>query len=198
MISRTGRTRAKNARDIHCSRTFKMLTTGLLVASLAGALTIAVAGPAAADAVDPIGTPTTFHLDGGALTLSVDSLSAADVGPTGGSTASFSLGQVTVVDNRGDTVDWTVDAATSVFTGPAPSPDRITGITYTAGSVQVNGHVTPGVVTDATLSETATAVFHGTDVRGNNTVTFIPTLTMSLPDAALAGDYSGTVTTSMS
>jgi hypothetical protein len=37
----------------------------------------------------------------------------------------------------------------------------------------------------------------GTLASGNNTASYTPTLTVSLPATALAGDYEGTVTTSV-
>jgi len=47
------------------------------------------------------------------------------------------------------------------------------------------------------MTTSAVPVAEGTAAQGNNTATYVPTLTVTLPTTALAGDYAGTVTTSV-
>ncbi|WP_259444413.1 hypothetical protein [Rhodococcus sp. DMU2021] len=68
---------------------------------------------------------------------------------------------------------------------------------YAPGAVTPTGTVT-ATPADATGLDTAKSVVAGTAARGNNTASWAPTLTVTLPSDALAGTYTGTVTTSVS
>lgn len=48
-----------------------------------------------------------------------------------------------------------------------------------------------------TLTGTAVQVVGGTVVVGNNTATWNPTLTVTLPSSSTMGNYTGTITTSL-
>lgn len=163
----------------------------LLIAATATALVIGVASPASAD-----DTATTFTLTGGQLTLSVvgtatltDEASGVDA-----NTITGTLGAVTVTDARGGTTGWVASAGSSTFTGTGLSIS--TDVAYANGTVTETG--TNTVAADSTASiSTARAVATATAVSGNNTASWDPTLTVSMPAGALAGDYTGTVTTSL-
>lgn len=163
----------------------------LLIAAAATTLVIGVASPASAD-----DTATTFTLTGGQLTLSVvgtatltDEASGVDA-----NTITGTLGVVTVDDARGGTTGWEASAGSSTFTGTGLSVS--TDVAYANGTVTETG--TNTVAADSTASiSTARAVATATAVSGNNTASWDPTLTVSMPAGALAGDYAGTVTTSL-
>jgi hypothetical protein len=59
------------------------------------------------------------------------------------------------------------------------------------------GTTTIAAGTATTLTSVAAKVAGPTAVTGNNTATWNPTLTVGLPSSALAGNYSGTVNTSV-
>ena len=121
---------------------------------------------------------------------------------TGATTASGSLGSVTVTDNRGALpATWTASAVSTAFTtGGATANETIaaTNITYsagtgTAGAGQV-GTFTPTGVTPMAVSAPVGA-WAG---AGNDTVTWNPTLSFVLLPSQVAGTYTGTVTQSVS
>jgi hypothetical protein len=72
-----------------------------------------------------------------------------------------------------------------------------TSVSYSANTVASTGIVT-AESEGATVIDTAATVVAGTDVSGNNTASYDPSLTVALPASALVGDYTGTVTTSIS
>jgi uncharacterized protein with beta-barrel porin domain len=105
------------------------------------------------------------------------------------------LGNTLVTDTRGTTVEWSASAASTTFTtagGPAS-----TGVGYTAGAMTVTGDTTIASGTVTALTTDAAKVAGPTAITGNNTAQWNPTLAVALPANALAGDYAGTVTTSV-
>lgn len=163
----------------------------LFIAAAATTLVIGIASPASA-----ADTATTFTLTGGELTLSVQT-SAALVNEASGVAANEitgTLGVVTVTDARGGTAGWVASAASSTFTGTGLSTSA--DVAYANGTVTETG--TNTVAADSTASiSTARAVATATAVSGNNTASWNPTLTVSMPAGSLAGSYAGTVTTSL-
>ena len=73
-----------------------------------------------------------------------------------------------------------------------------TGVSYDSGDATAfTGTVTTGSDGPTSITAVAAPVADGTEASGNNTASFTPTLTVALPASALAGDYAGTVTTSV-
>lgn len=142
-------------------------------------------------------TATTFGLTGGSLAMTVQPTAALTGAATGveGMVISGTLGAVSVTDARGGTTLWNVSAASSVFTGTNLSTS--TAVNYTAGVVAETGIivVADGAVT--TLTEVPAPVVSPTSLSGNNAASWNPTLAITMPAGALAGAYSGTVTTSI-
>ena len=140
-------------------------------------------------------TTATFTLAGGSLDVTAAAGAALDDGAPGVASVSGSLGSVAVSDTRGSTAGWVVSASSSTFVDTAGSSS--TGVSYDSGAATA----TSGTVTAASAGATASAaeapVATGTAASGNNTASFAPTLTVTLPASALAGDYQGTVTTSI-
>lgn len=167
------------------------LTKPLIAVAGATALVVGFALPASAD-----DTATTFSLTGGTLTLSVGA-SAALVDEASGvdaNTISGTLGTVNVDDARGGTAGWVTSAASTTFTGTGLSISD--GVAYSNGIVTETGTNTVAGVTAQSIT-TAADVATATAVSGNNTASWDPTLDVSMPAGALAGAYSGTVTTSL-
>jgi hypothetical protein len=135
--------------------------------------------------------------------LSITAPTSADLGATApGGSASASLGTVQVTDNRGFGAGWTATvSATSFATGtgtPAetiPVSDatyNITGFGSTTGSATF----TPVPVTQ--LSASPQPVVSATNVAGNTTVTWNPTIKVTIPPSAIGGAYTATITHSAS
>jgi hypothetical protein len=140
-------------------------------------------------------TTTTFTLVGGSLDVSPAAAAALTGGASGATSVSGSLGLVSVSDTRGSTAGWVVSAASSTFVDGAGSVS--TGVSYDSGAATAStGTVTPTSKGPTSIG-TAAPVAEGTAASGNNTASYTPTLTVTLPASALAGAYTGTVTTSI-
>jgi len=174
----------------------KLSIVGLLCAGL-----VAVALPAqAAD------TTTTFTLSGSSLSISAPASKSLGSTATGSASLAAQLGTVTVTDARGATLGaWTASVSSTDFTtGGGTANETITksNATYWSGAATASsgvGTFTPGQllsVNAQALSASRTA-FSATVVVGNNSVSWNPTVTINLPAAAVAGDYTGTITHSV-
>ncbi len=140
-------------------------------------------------------TDATFTLEGGSLDVTAAAGAALTNGAPGAASVSGSLGAVGVSDTRGSTAGWVMSAASSTFVDGAGSIS--TGVSYNSGAATAStGTVTP-TSAGATSITAVASVAAGTLASGNNTASYTPTLTVSLPASALAGDYTGTVTTSV-
>lgn len=164
----------------------------------AAATTALLAGTALpASAAD---TATTFEITAaGGLALTVAASAVLDSEVSGTTGISGSLGAVSVTDDRGGTATWAVSAASTAFVGARPIPSSSTAVSYLGDAVTTGGPgtstVPAGVAT--TLTTTAVSVVAATAVSGNNTASWTPVLSVTMPAGALADTYSGTVTTSI-
>jgi hypothetical protein len=164
--------------------------------------TVAVSGailallPVGSAMAAPGDTTATFTLAGGSLGVTPAGTAALTNGASGAASVSGSLGAVDVSDTRGSTAGWVVSAASTTFVDGAGSVS--TGVSYNSGTATAStGIVTPESAGAKSLTAVPATVASGTLASGNNTASFTPTLTVSLPSSALAGVYSGTVTTSI-
>ena len=171
-----------------------ILATGLLPAAAFAAMT----SPAA-------DTPVTFTVEGSgiAVTAPVDSVALSN--PDIGATASGSLGIVEVTDSQGlDGGTWNAIASTTAFTtGTATDAETIpiTDVGYAPASLSHTGTVTltPTTITIAGGGLTGSpTVIAATDITGNNTGSWNPVISVFVPTTAVIGDYSGTITESVS
>ena len=114
-----------------------------------------------------------------------------------GGTISGTVGLVTVTDDTASTADWTATAlATDWTNGTTPIP--ATDVSYATGTpAVVSGTVTPTGST-ITLSNTAQDVVTTTGVSGDNSVTWTPTLSLTVPPSATGGLYTATLTQDVS
>ncbi|MFD5565603.1 hypothetical protein [Kitasatospora griseola] len=168
----------------------------LSAAAAAAALALAQPGLALAEEEgDDPSTTVTFVVTSGALTLSVPASAALGSGAPGTSIGA-PIGPCTVVDNRALlSASWTVTAAETDFVN-GPSTIPATDATYTVGSVTTTGTITV-TSTNVTLSNSAQTVLTGSAGVGDNTATWDPTVTVSVPASAVSGLYTGTLTQSV-
>jgi len=144
-------------------------------------------------------TETTFTLTGGSLNLTAAGAATLGDSTSGDTSITGQLGTVSVNDARGGVSGWGATAASEDFThSSANAGSTSTAISYTGGDVTESGTVTIADGTATALTAEPAAVATATDVNGNNTASWNPTLDVTLPSSALAGAYSATVTTSVS
>jgi Putative Ig domain/Bacterial lectin len=149
--------------------------------------------------------PTLITIAAGPLTITVPSSAALPSASPGGST-SAQLGTVTVNDFRGiATASWTATiTATTFVTGGATAPETIplTQITYWSGPATAStgtgtftpGQASPAAAVNLTVPRTAFTLTAGSSV---NAASWNPTLSVSVPAAAVAGTYTATITHSV-
>jgi hypothetical protein len=157
--------------------------------------------PAAAD------MPVTLVLLGGSLTISQPgsaTLGTATVSASG-TTVTGKLGSTTITDTRGTLAGWTVTiSATNLSDGASPTPHTIAAGNMRAYVAAIDGPtVTSGVAVPTTpYTSLATALtlstgghtFVTTTATGSNTVTYNPTVSVTVGSSAVAATYAGTVT----
>ncbi|MEU6216285.1 hypothetical protein ABZ845_01985 [Streptomyces sp. NPDC047022] len=161
----------------------------------------ALASPAPASADTSGGTPVTLTVAGqGTLGITVPT-GTTSLGTTASSDSpqqiSGQLGNVTVSDLRSGTAGWTVTANAVDFTGPQNISVSAPGSSsYAPGTVTTTGTVT-ATATNLSPLYPPGAVVTATGVSGNNTASWNPTISVTVPANALAGTYSSTVTHSV-
>lgn len=173
----------------------------ILAASTAA---LALAGSVFAAVPASASTGVTFTVNAGALTITEPagpaSLGSVTSTPAG-TTTSGSLGSTTINDARGSLAGWSLSVASTDFTTSAPVHTIAAGqavmylptpATVTAGvAVVTNTHVAAG--TGLGLANSA-AAFMTAVTTGSNTVTYNPTIQVTLASTVVAGTYTGTVT----
>lgn len=142
----------------------------------------------------------------GSLSITVPGSASLSSATTTSSSLSSKLGTVTVTDSRGSLAGgWTVAVTGSDFTTGRGSPDETiakSAVAYWSGpatSVSGLGTPLPGQPSSAqrvALSTSRTA-FAGTSAVGTTTISWNPTIVVTLPDAVVVGQYSGTITHSV-
>jgi hypothetical protein len=166
-----------------------------------GVATVAVAAilPAGSASAASQDTTVTFTVSGGALSISAPSSKDLGSAAAGGS-VSAQLGTVTVTDDRNILLaNWNASISTSPFqTGKGSPAETIPGsnLTYLAGPVV---SVVPGVYVATPIpSVNGSGIVMTGAGAGSNTVSWNPRITVTIPATAYAGDYSGTITHSVS
>jgi hypothetical protein len=168
------------------------ITRTVLVLACSAALAGGMALPASA-----ANTTTTVEVAGGVLTMSAPA-SADIVTPVSpGDDAIFALSSISVTDTRAGILGWETTASVTDFVGlnvahiiakvNATYEPTQTATTGTA-TFTPSGEVSLGA---AAIVEAATVV------TGNNSATWDADLTVAVPDAALADDYTAILTHSV-
>ena len=174
------------------SRRLPRIRTALSVACSAAILGV-MAGPASgADTV------ATVVVSSGSLGISSAATSASLGVVYPGTVAAVTLHGITVTDNRAGTAGWSASVLLMDFTGEATGARlSAAGATYTPTAATTTGtvSVTASPATDPTtprIIQTATCVI------GNNTATWDASLTLHVPNEAIADAYTATLTYSVS
>lgn len=145
---------------------------------------------------------TTVTVAGGSLEISVkdvrESLGKSTSTATDG-VVSGQLGEVVVTDKRNAPVGsgWVASVVSTAFssrTGPSIPASRVG---YSPGVIDKVGSATYAAHDLKSLKQAGIAV-SASDVTGNNTATWTPTIHVHLPKGLPAGVYSGTITHSVS
>jgi len=158
------------------------------------------AGPASAATSG--GTTATITVQGGTLSITVPT----DAGSLGtltntvlGGTISGPLGEVQVSDARSAVAGsgWVATVISTAFTPSAGPTVAASAVSYAAGPITKVGTATfvandPGDMTGVLPAVTATGI------TGDNSATWNPTITVAVPGGMAAGDYSATITHSVS
>lgn len=114
-----------------------------------------------------------------------------------GSTFSGVLGTVTVTDQRGSgDSGWSATVSSTDFTAPSGATIPATDVGYNPGAITTTGTVTT-VGTLSTNLSSSVSVVTASQISGNNTALWNPTLTVSVPGGAVAGTYAATITHSV-
>ena len=172
----------------------------ILVIAITAAAGSAMAGAATAD------TATTFSITSSG-TLSVTAPATATLSSAApGGTASGSLGAVSVADSRAALIGtWTATVSSTAFTtggGTAAETVPAANVSYWSGLATATtgvGTFVPGQATSllAVAIDSSKTAFSRTVGTGNSTAAWNPTLVVTIPAAAVAGTYTGTVTHSV-
>lgn len=169
----------------------------LLASTTAALALIASAGPAAADGP----TAATVTVTGGALVITVPT-TAGNLGTransVAGGTISGPLGEVQVSDARSAAAGsgWVASVISTAFTPPSGPAIPASAVSYSAGSIVKVGTAT--YTANAAPSLTGVApVVTATGITGDNSATWNPTISVSVPGGMAANVYSATITHSV-
>ena len=171
-------------------------------AAVAGLALAALAGPSATAQT----TTTTFTLEGGTLSISVPPAKALDEVLLGADEVSAQLGAVTVTDSRGglngawtatvSSSDFVTDEAASSNTIAKANVEYMSGpVVPTGGAATVAGTGLGGLVPVAL--DVARTAAEASSIIGAVSASWDPTVTVTVPNNVVAGDYTGTVTHSV-
>ena len=137
----------------------------------------------------------------GPLTITVPATASLGSAPPGGTLGS-GLGTVQVTDDRGFGADWTATVSSTGFaTGTGTQAETIPAADaqyLIAALAEAIGPASFTPVPVTQLSASPQPVVSATNVSGNTTVSWDPTIQVSVPSTAISGDYTATITHSVS
>jgi hypothetical protein len=171
----------------------------LLVVTAVGLFAFGFAVPASA--AGPGQSAATVTVTGGALSITVPT-DAGNLGTRAdsvlGGIISGPLGVVQVNDARSAAAGsgWVVSVISSAFTPPSGPAIAASAVSYTAGTITKVGTATYTANDPVNLTGVAAAVT-ATGITGDNSATWNPTITVTVPGGAAAGVYSATITHSV-
>jgi hypothetical protein len=176
-----------------------VLTRRLIAAPVVSLLALGflVPGAVTADA----GTSATITIQGGALTITVPT-DAGNLGTRANTvsagTITGALGQVQVSDARSAAAGsgWVASVISTAFTPPAGPAIAASAVSYTAGPITKVGTATYTANDPLDLNGVAPVVT-ATGITGDNSATWNPTITVTVPGGMAAGVYSATITHSV-
>jgi hypothetical protein len=180
-------------------RTTQWVTAGVLAVAVTGILGTATSVPAWAS--PPGVTTATITIDGGALSISVPA-AAGNLGSqpdaVGGETISGPLGQVQVLDARNAAAGsgWVASVISTAFTPTSGPAIAASAVSYATGAITQVGTATYTSNNPPNLTGVAPAVT-ATGITGDNSATWNPTITVTVPGGMAAGVYYATITHSV-
>lgn len=133
----------------------------------------------------------------GGLSISVpESQTARNLNP--GEAVSIELGDATVIDTRGNgpSSSWSVSVLCSDFQDANGNVLSSENFSYRAEGFRVTGGINVGNHTPAHMN-TASAMLTAGSGSGDNSLTWMPVITVSVPPEQVAGIYFGTITHSV-
>jgi large repetitive protein len=135
--------------------------------------------------------------------LSITAPATASLGSAApGGNLSADLGTVQVTDDRGFGADWTATVSGTSFATGAGTPAETIPVTNAEYAITALGAATGSAtftpVPATQLSTSPQPVVNATNVAGNTTVTWDPTIDVSIPGNAVGGAYTATITHSVS
>ncbi len=179
----------------------RKIVAAVMACSALGAF---VATGGAAQASD---TSTSFTLTAaGGLSVSAPASKSLGSVATNAGTVSAQLGATTVTDLRGALgASWTATVVASDFTTGAATADETIGkanVSYWSGAATATTGTAvfvPGQLTNllAAVIDSAQTAFSATGTVGNNSATWNPTVTITVPADSVVGSYAGTITHSV-
>lgn len=158
-----------------------------------GLLSFGLAAPASAT---DGGTPVTFNVQAGYLTISVPTTTAALSSVTSSYAAQSAtglLGVVSVTDARGGSLPWSATVYSSAFGAIAASNVNYAALTPSTLTTigPVNDVVTANDLTDISSGKSAVTA---STVFGSNFASWNPTIRVTVPANTPVTTYSGTIT----
>ncbi|MEA2506798.1 MAG: hypothetical protein QOH48_1416 [Actinomycetota bacterium] len=176
-----------------------MRTRALFLTTIVMMLILAIALPISAVAAGD--SAATITVQGGFLSITVPP-NAGNLGTrsntVNGGTISGALGQVQVNDARSAAAGsgWVASVISTAFTPPAGPAIAASAVSYSVGTITKVGTATytandPGNLTGVSPAVTATGI------TGDNSATWNPTVTVTVPGGMAAGVYSATITHSV-
>lgn len=181
------------------STRFPIGRVGLAVATVLSLLVVSTGSVSA----DPSGiSEATITIQGGSLGITVPT-GPVDLGTfvnvVGGGSVAGDLGWVTVSDARSAAAGagWTTTAISSAFTPPTGPAIAASAVGYSPGAVDKVGTAT-FVTHDPTDMTAPVAVVVASAITGDNSATWDPEITVTVPGGMAAGIYTATITHSVS
>jgi len=174
----------------------KPIVAGVAMTS-AAAFALIAPGQAGAD---PATTTVTFTVNSGSLSITAPGEEELIPNPTEPSVVSATFSEIKVTDDRRGVADWTVYVSGGGFT----LDDEEAGLpaAYAPGEVTKTGNAQVAASPEFTLTGVADqdseVAIEATGVQGKNTAAWYPTITVTVPENALAGTYTSTIVHSVS
>jgi hypothetical protein len=172
----------------------------LLFAAVAGLIAVGIALPTSAYAA-PGDTSASVTVTGGSLSITVPA-AAGNLGTSanavGGETISGPLGQVQVTDARNAAAGsgWVASVISTAFTPTAGPAIPASDVSYNAGVITQVGTATYTADNPVNLTGVVPAVT-ATGITGDNSATWTPTISVTVPGGMAPAIYFGTVTHSV-
>lgn len=167
---------------------------GRVAIAVATFLPLILASPGSVSANQSGGSEATITIEGGALTISVPSVTA-DLGTfinlVDGGSVTGNLGEVKVSDARSGATGWSATAISTTFTSGDLTAIAASLISYAVGDVTASGLATFEANDLANMTGAATVIT--ATATGDNSAAWNPEITVDVPGGTAAGTYTATI-----